>query len=185
MTRKQFRLAGCAVLIVILATPLAHAAQVAGVTLPPTATVGGAQLRLKACAVREELWTNLYAVSVYLPPRTSVAQSIPAPSAKLIRIDVTYGGQVPDGLPSDWKEGLQHYVSQEFLRTLHGLYNDLKSGDTVLVSYEPRTGTSLSVNNRQVVSRPGADLFNAMMRLWIGPSPVSQNIKRLLLSGTC
>ena len=185
MTRKQLHIAGCAILIGLLATPLARAAQVAGITLPPTETVGGSTLRLKACAIREELWTDLYAVSVYLPGRTSVSQSIAAQSAKLVRLDVTYDGNVPNGLPSEWRDGLRQHVSQEFLQTLQGVYNDLKSGDTVFVTYRPGSGTSMSVNGREVVSRPGADLFNAMMRLWIGPAPVSQNIKRILLTGGC
>ncbi len=168
----------------LVATP-SLAAQIAGVTLPSTETVDGRRLRLKACAVREELWTNLYAVSLYLPQQTAAAQVVTAQSPKLVRIDVTYGGEVPNGLPAEWKQGLQHHVSQEFLQTLQGLYNDLKSGDTVRVSYSPKSGTSLSVNGRDVASRPGDAVFNAMMRLWVGPNPVSQNIKRLLLEGRC
>lgn len=167
------------------AAPASHAAEVAGVLLPATETVGGTRLELKACAAREELWTNLYAVSFYLPSGTGVAQGVSGNTAKLVRLDVTYDGQVPDGLPSTWKEQLQQHVSQEFLRTMQGLYNNLKGGDTVLVSFLPGSGTTVSVNGQQVSTSPGDDALNAMMRLWVGQNPVSGSMKRLLLSGQC
>jgi len=34
-------------------------------------------------------------------------------------------------------------------------------------------------------ARPGSDLMNAMLKLWIGPNPVSQDIKSGLLQGSC
>jgi len=182
---KIFGFAGCAMLANFLAAFPAGAEQLAGVTLPPTEAVGGQRLTLKACASREELWTDLYVVLVYLPPKTSVAHAATVPSPKLVRIDVTYDGDVPDGLPSSWRDGLQQHVSQEFLRMLQGLYSGLKGGDTVRVSYDPKGGTSLNVNGREVASRPGDAVFNAMMQLWVGADPVSQNIKRLLLQGRC
>lgn len=164
----------------------AWAAQVAGVSLPPTETVEGTQLQLAGCAVREQLWTNIYAVSFYLPRESaSVASMINSQTPKLIRLDVTYDGQVPNGLPAEWKAPLQQQVSREFVQTLQGYYNDLRSGDTVRVSYVPGSGTTLSVNGNTVVTRPGDDVMNAMMKLWVGPDPVSENMKRLLLQGSC
>ncbi len=166
--------------------PPAWAAQVAGITLPPTETVQGTQLQLAGCAVREELWMNLYAISLYLPHGAAgAARMTDDQTPRMIRLDVTYDGQVPNGLPSEWKERLQQRVSQEFIQTLQNQYNDLRGGDTVRVSYVPGSGTTLSVNGNTVVTRPGNGLMNAMMQVWIGPDPISGNIKRHLLSGSC
>jgi len=167
------------------ATP-AWSAQVAGVMLPPTETVQGTPRQLTGCAVYEKLWMDLYAVSLYLPREmASVARMTDDQTPRLVRLDVTYDGKVPDGLPAEWNERLQEHVSQEFIRVLQGHYNTLRGGDTVRVSYVPGSGTTLSVNGNSVVTRPGAGLMNAMMDLWIGPDPVSQNMKRLLLQGSC
>lgn len=186
MPARIFGAAVAAVLAVLSASFPARAAQIAGVTLPATEVVHGTRLSLVGCAAREELWTDLYVVSVYLPPEMrGVAQATSAQAVKLVRIDVTYDGNVPDGLPSAWKDRLQNKVSQEFQQTLQGQYNQLKSGDTVLVSYSPGGGTTLSVNGRNVASRPGDNVFNTMMQIWVGPSPVSENMKRLLLAGRC
>ena len=164
----------------------AWSAEVAGVALPPTESVQGMPLQLVGCSVREKLWMDLYAVSLYLPREmTSVARMTDNQVPKLVRLDVTYDGQVPNGLPSEWKQRLQPQVSQEFMRTLEGHYNNLRGGDTVRVSYAPSSGTALSVNGNTVATRPGDDLMNAMLKLWVGADPVSQDIKRDLLQGSC
>ncbi len=120
------------------ATPAAWAAQIAGVTLPPSETVQGQQLHLAACAAREELWMELYALSLYLPSSAATVASriLDDGTPKLLRLDVTYDGRVPDGLPEDWTQRLREHVSREFMRMLQNQYNNLKSGDTVLIGSE-------------------------------------------------
>src|SRR5687767_9161174 len=119
------------------AAPSAWAAQVAGVTLPPAETAQGQSLRLASCAVREELWMELYAVSLYLPQGTptDAARIRDDATPKLLRLDVTYEGSVPNGLPEDWAQRLRDQVRREFIRTLQNQYNDLRHGDTVRIAY--------------------------------------------------
>jgi hypothetical protein len=169
------------------ATPAAWAAQIAGVTLPLSENVQGQQLQLTACAAREELWMELYALSLYMPLGTATVASriLDDDTPKLLRLDVTYGGQVPSGLPEDWTQRLREQVSREFMRILQNQYNNLKSGDTVRIAYIPGQGTTLTVNDQVVVTRPGSELMNSMLGMWTGPDPISNNMKRLLLLGLC
>lgn len=164
----------------------AESAQVAGVTVLPVETVQGARLRLVGCAAREMLWKELYALSLYLPRPVGDASDIQGGSMpKLLRLDVTYDGKVPDGLPEDWAGRLREQVSREFMRTLRGLYNELRGGDTVRIAYTSGEGTTVTVNGRVVASRPGNELMDGVLGLWIGRDPLSENMKRLLLSGSC
>lgn len=188
MTRSASPLARAALAAALCcAAPAAQAAQVAGVTLPPAETVQGRQLRLAGCAVRESLWMELYAVSLYLPQGTpaDAGRILDDGTAKLLRLDVTYDGQVPNGLPQDWAQRLRDEVSRDFMRTLQNQYNQLKAGDTVRIFYVPGQGTTLSVNGNTVTTRPGGELMRSMLGLWIGRDPVSGNMRRLLLSGSC
>ena len=188
MPRNASTLARAALLAGVLGSTLpARAAQVAGVTLPPTETVQGQQLQLASCAAYEKLWMDLYALSLYLPPGTptNASRILDSGVPKLLRLDVTYDGRVPNGLPDDWAQRLRDEVSREFMRTLRNQYNDLKGGDTVRIAYVPGQGTTLMVNGNVVVTRPGSELMASMLELWIGPDPVSGNLKRLLLSGPC
>ena len=188
MLRNASTLARAALLAGVLGSTLpAQAAQVAGITLPPTETVQGRQLQLASCAAREELWMDLYALSLYLPPGAPInaARIRDDGTAKLLRLDVTYDGRVPNGLPEDWARRLRDEVSREFMRTLRNQYDGLRGGDTVRISYVPGQGTTLAVNGRAVATRPGSELMDSMLELWIGCDPVSGNMKRLLLSGPC
>lgn len=74
---------------------------------------------------------------------------------KLLRLDVTYDGKVPDGLPGEWAGRLNEEVSRGFMRTLRGHYNELQGGDTVRIAHAPGEGTTMAVNGRAVASRPG------------------------------
>jgi hypothetical protein len=132
------------------------------------------------------LWKDLYALSLYLPRPTGDASAVLGEAMpKLLRLDVTYDGKVPDGLPEEWAGRLREEVSREFMRTLRGIYNELRGGDTVRIAYAPGGGTTMTVNGRVVASRPGSDLMDSLLGLWIGRNPVSENMKRLLLSGSC
>ena len=164
----------------------ARAAQVAGVAVPSVETVQGARLQLVGCAAREMLWEELYALSLYLPrPVEDASDTQDESMSKLLRLDVTYDGKVPDGLPEDWAGRLREQVSRELMRTLRGLYNELRGGDTVRIAHAPGEGTTVTVNGRVVTSRPGSELMDSALGLWIGRDPLSENMKRLLLSGSC
>lgn len=158
----------------------------AGVTLPTSAEVDRRRLRLGGCAVREMWWMDLYTLAVYVPDAPiDVATMLQPGTPKLVRMDVVYDGEVPGGLPEEWRDRLREEVSREFLRTLQDLYGDLKGGDTVAVAYAPDRGTTLAVNEEQVAARPGHGTMEAMLRLFVGQDPVSENMKRLLLQGSC
>ncbi len=179
--------ASVSILAASFAAPPAMAAEIAGITVPETEAVQGTQLALRACAVREVFWTNLYVVSLYLPqqPGSGSVRFSDSQRPRLIRVDVTYDGAVPDGLPSSWNDQLQQRVSAEFLQTFRSLYDGLRGGDVVRLAYSPQSGTALSVNGREVVTQPGDTLFNAVAQIWIGQNPVSPNIRRLLLNQVC
>jgi len=148
--------------------PHTRSATKAGVTLPESEPAGGTALPFAGCAAREELWTSLCAVSLYLPqPGAGVAVITDDRTAKVVRIDVTYGGQVPDGLPATWQRGLQVYVSREFMQTLQGVYDNLQGDDTVRVAYAPGSGSSMSVNGRAVATCSGGATWS-MRRSGLG-----------------
>jgi hypothetical protein len=88
-------------------------------------------------------------------------------------------------LPDEWRTRIEDAVSAEMLRTLQGFYKRIRSGDVVTVGYAPDSDTTLRINGEAVVSQSGNDLIDTMLRIWIGDSPISDNLKRLLLKGSC
>jgi len=66
---------------------------------------------------------------------------------------------------------------------LHGLYADVKKGDTYEYMYMPGRGTTLLVNGKVKGTIPGADFAKAYYSIWLGAKPVTTKLKRELLGG--
>jgi hypothetical protein len=188
---KFLCIAGTCAALAITVVPAANAraAEIGGVTLPPTITYSDKQLALAGCGTREIsvffVGIDLYVISLYLPtPTTDVATILAPGTAKLVRLNVVYDGSMPDSLPDEWRTRIEDAVSAEMLRTLQGFYKRIRSGDVVTVGYAPDSDTTLRINGEAVVSQSGNDLIDTMLRIWIGDSPISDNLKRLLLKGS-
>ena len=162
-------------------------ARIEELNLPEVMTAFGERLQLAACAQRETLWMEPYTVSIYLPDGrplgTSLLRSESVP--KIVRLDVTYEGSVPHDMPDGWSARLQRELSGEVYRAVQRVYSNLTSGDTVVFAYAPREGTLVRVNGRVVKQTNDARLVDALLSMFIGANPVSQNMKRLLLQGGC
>ena len=181
------RTLSCAALLLALAAATPARAQLEDLSLPQRMTAFGRTLELAGCAQRETLWMEPYAVSLYLPnPRAARADRLlEAGVPKIVRLDVTYEGSVPDDIPEGWAERLRRELSSELYRVVQRLYSGLTSGDTVVFAYAPEEGTTVTVNGR-VVKRTGDDrLIRALLSMFVGSDPVSANMKRLLLQGRC
>ena len=156
---KHFGYAVAAAAFVLSATPTAHLhAQ------PRTATVGDTALPLASCAMRETLWLDLYQVALYLPDGTSLDPQaiLRSQTPKIVRLHVTYDGEVPADIPEAWQER----VRAETERELQDIYSGLTTGDVVLLAHRPDEGATVVVNgNVAKTDRSGrlvADLLGAL-----------------------
>lgn len=61
----------------------------------------------------------------------------------------------------------------------------LRGGDTVKVPDVLGGATPPSANDRNGAAHPGDVLMDTMPKLWVGPAPVSQDIERDSLQGSC
>ena len=123
---------------------------------------------------------------VYLPRAQTTVGYIRDPStAKALRLKVAYEGDVPDELPDKWQEALRRAYSQDLVRTLQGHYRTLKTGDTLTASYAPGRDTTILLNGEPIISKPGHGLMDALLGLWIGRDPVSEDMRSKILAGGC
>lgn len=154
---------------------------------PATIDAFNTKLQLNGCASREILWIDLYSVALYLSKTTTEPKkAISADSPKSFWIKVTYDGSVPEGVPTgQWKEVLTADLSQKIFDRLNTFIGSLNQGDVIQVSAAPSHGDRLWLNGKLVIEESKADLSEALSRLWLGPKPVSKNIRRLLLLGHC
>jgi Chalcone isomerase-like len=177
-----------------LAALAASAAQVdvAGVKLDDALVVNGAKLQLNGAGVRYKAIFKVYTAGLYLTGRADTPDAVLAePGAKRVTItmlrdiDANELGKlftrgVEDNTPrSDMGQlipGLlrmgQMFADQKTLRT----------GDTFMVDWTPGVGTLVTVKGV-----PQGDpikeqaFFNALLRIWLGPSPADWKLKDALL----
>ena len=173
----------CAALAITVAAN-ARAAEISGVTLPSSVTYADNQLALAGCGTREIsvffIDVEIYVISLYLPTPATDAATVLAPgTTKLVQLDIVYDGSMPDSLPDEWHSRIEDAVSTEMLVTLQGFYEQIRSGDVATIGYAPDSGTTLRINGEAVVSQPGNDLIDTMLGIWLGDSPISDNLEPL------
>lgn len=172
-----------AALVMIASAGTAGAAIEAGP--PPALTVAGERLGLAACAEREVLWIDVYDLGLYLDGSVTPAQVRDPSAAKAVRVRVVYGGDPPDRLPRAWREALAAAYPDEFVRRFEDHYRSIGPDDTLTAAYAPGGGTTILHNGEPVLAEPGHRLMDVLLGLWIGPDPVSREMRRDLLAGRC
>lgn len=179
-----------ALLALLLAAPL-QAREVGGVDLPEQARVAGVAepLRLNGAGVRRKMLFPVYAVGIYLPSPQGDAEPVLAmdgPRRVLMRI--LHKEITREQLVAAWNEGFTANHSPAELAPLQAridrfdaAFETLRGGDVVLLDYVPGRGTRVEINGRVREEIPGADFAAGLLRIWLGPSPVSGGLKAELL----
>ena len=144
--------------------------------------VAGKNLTQAGQAVREELWFDHYRVSLYLPSRDGGMDRITRDSLpKAFHMEVLYHGSMPDEIPDDWAEELLPPIPDPKLEKLRQVYRGLEQGDEVVVTYAPGAGTAVKLNGETIFTDPGAELIGGVVDVFLGPDPVSEDIREGLL----
>lgn len=163
-----------------------------GVSVPPSAQVGSTRLSLNGAGTRYFLIFKVYVAELYLPrPAHSASAALGMPGPKLLRLvmlrDVS-GKELGDKLTEDIKNNVP---AADFatmitgLARMGGLFADrheLHEGDVVELADVPGQGMRISING-QVEGAPYADahFFDNLLRVWLGPRPAAQRLKKALL----
>jgi hypothetical protein len=181
------RLAPTALLLVLAAATAslpAAAREVGGVDLPETAVAaaGATTLRLNGAGVRRRLFAAVYAVGLYLPtPTRDPARVLAVDGPRLVVVRFLYREVPREKLVAAWNEGFEANQDPAALRVLR-LFDTLREGDRVELDFDPgRNATQVRINGQVRGEVAGADFAAALLRIWLGTSPVSDDLKSALL----
>ena len=126
---------------------------------------------------------TLYRVSVYAETRPlDPAPLAQADVAKALRIEITADDDPASALTRPWRRELVPVVNPAARSQLLAWFSSARKGDVVLIQYAPGKGTTIRTNNSTAVSGAPHDLMLAFLDQWIGQRPVSEDLKRALLS---
>jgi hypothetical protein len=171
---------------------LGAAADIAGVKLEDRATIGASGLVLNGAGVKTRYAVRIYVAGFYFteksystaavlalagPKRISIVLLRNIPARKLV--DALTAG-IRDNCSPEEEEALESRMAAlaaVLLRIQQG-----KSGDVITFDWLPGAGTLVALNgNHAGEAIEGADLYGALMKIWLGERPTSPGLKRALL----
>ena len=186
MTRAAIALA-----IMLVAAP-SSAGQLAGVTMPDEVSVAGKTLVLNGLGLREAtaLMVDVYVAGLYVEGRSTDAEPILSPSTGK-RIVMKFLRSVGrEKLAAAWTEGFEKNAGDKAstvapgLATMNAAMDDVKKDDTIVLTFVPGAGTTVSVKGQDVAAIPGDDFQRVLFSVWLGPQPPNVSLRDGMLGRT-
>jgi hypothetical protein len=175
-----------------LALAPAQAVVLEGQRFDERARLADHELHLNGLGVRAAWIFKAFVAALYVPEKTRDAQQIldrDAPRRLQLRMLMDVG---PGEIKKALVRGMQKNASEaewaalqaraeDFSRTIDSI-GPAREGDTINLDYLPGRGLTLAVNDvprGQVIA--GADFYEALLGIFVGPHPVDTRLKRGLL----
>jgi hypothetical protein len=169
----------------------AHAADLPGAWQPTLQTASGT-LELNGAGMRVQGADGFYTAGLYLEQKQGTSEAVlgytGAKQLKVVMLREASAGQMGELLAAAM---VANASDEELLRLAPALFRlgemfgeqkNLAPGDSFQIDWQPGLGTAISVNGRpqgERFSQP--ELFNAMLRMWLGPQPADGALKNALL----
>jgi len=184
MTRFAF------VLAATLAWSQVSAVEVEGVQIAESAQVGGQALVLNGAGLRKKLWVEVYVGALYVQQRSSDADTlVTMPGAKRFAMHMLYDVS-RSKLVNAWNEGFEDNSTpaqlaeiRDEIAAFNAFWRDSEEGDVFILDYVPGEGTHVVFNGERVGTIAGEAFNQALLRIWLGPEPPTEDLKEGLLGG--
>lgn len=201
MNHTQFAAAGrkhmAALVAGVLALSLAaaaSAADVGGVRVDERQRVANTDLVLNGAGLRYAAagLVRVYVAALYLPQKRANSNEIAAlKGPKRMHLQLlreVNSNDFSKGLLNGMKANLppaeqqKHFDSLLKLGSIFGQIPSLKKGESISIDSIPGTGTIVLVNGKRVGEAfPDETFFHALLQIWLGPKPIEESLKPVLL----
>lgn len=173
--------------------PPVLAIKIADTDVPDTLITDKAEsaLVLNGAGIRKKYFMKIYIGALYLPARQSSASEITTgETPRSVHMHILHSKISQKKITNAWIDGLEANLSKDAMTALlpklekfNALFREVHEGDVIRIDYLPGTGTQVTINTEVRGSVEGADFFNALLLVWLGEAPVSDNLKKAMLGG--
>jgi len=176
-------------LVLLLALALAVpalAGELEGVKADDTISVEGKSLVLNGQGLRKKFLFKVYVASLYVEQKSSDANAIlAADGVRIVKMTMLRDlekAKITDAIREGFKKNSGDKLAglQERLDKLCDAIADLKAGQTLTIQYVPGKGTTVSGGGKAYTAE-GKDFADAMFSVWLGKSPVDDDLKKGML----
>lgn len=161
----------------VAAALTAGAATVGGVNVADSVTVNNQKLVLNGAALRKKFVVKVYVGSLYLTSKqTSATAILSADSPRRQVMHFLYDVD-KEKMADAWSEGLRDNTPnaspevKTAFKTLSGWMENMKAGQTIVLTYAPGIGTTVEVNGKNKGTLGGKAVSDAILNTWIGSKP--------------
>lgn len=167
---------------------VAQAHTVDGANVPETLEFAGQKLSLNGAALRTRYLANVYVVALYLAQPAAQAEQVLASTApRLITITMRREAEserIASALLASVAknhERSEMNVLEDRLTRFKQIVPSMKRDDVLRLEFPASGETRVLINDRLAGALQGADFQQALMKIWLGRTPVDENMKRALL----
>lgn len=174
-----------------IAAPSVLALEVAGLRIPDTVKLGGADLVLNGAGIRTRAIFKVYVGALYLGEKKTVAaDALAAKGAKRVALhllrDLTaeqVGGaldNLSDNMTDAEREGFKTQMAD--LKATMEAVGAAKEKSIITLDYLPEAGLRIALDGTQKgKSIAGEEFYRALLKLWLGDKPVDRSLKSGML----
>ncbi len=171
---------------------VASAAEVGGIKLDERTSLGASDLVLNGAGLRKRAFFKVYVAGLYLTEKRTSPQDVLALGGPK-RVSITLlrnlsARELADALRDGIRENSSPEEQQAVKGRIDGLVADLlavrqgRKGDVLTVDWLPDAGTLVALNGDvKGHAIPGDDVYQALLKVWLGDHPTSAGLKKALL----
>ena len=180
-----------AILLAVLVTAGASAADIGGIHIEDKASVAGQELVLNGSGVRKRVVFHVYVASLYLPQKAVDLAGVLAKGPRRIRLDMlrtlsadTFIDALNEGLEANNSASEMAAIKPgvEELASIMKRFGQVKEKDVVTLDFYDGT-THVGLNGEGKGAIAGEAFNQALTRIWLGDKPVQADLKKALLGG--
>ncbi len=155
----------------------AGAATVAGLNVADSVTVNNQKLVLNGAALRKKFVVKVYVGSLYLQSKKTNAAAILTDDAPRRQVMHFLYDVDKEKMVEAWTDGLEDNTPnaspevKTAFSTLSSWMEDMKEGQTIVLTYVPGIGTTVEVNGKSKGTLGGKAVADAILNTWVGPKP--------------
>ena len=177
------------VLLVIMALgSIIEAAELADVEMPDTISIGEKTLYLNGQGLRKKMWFKVYVGGLYLEEPSSDPDTILARGqAWRVVMHFLHGEVGVDKLNDAWIEGFKKNTPgslEKFEKEIDqftSFFRTVVKHEEIFVTYLPGEGLSVVIEGEEKGNIVSDEFATAVLAIWLGPEPPSDDLKKGML----
>jgi len=175
-----------------MALPARAIVEIKGVKFNDTYQMGNQALQLNGAGVRVRIVVDVYAAGLYGPHKEHNATALisqPGPkSMQIVLLRDLTGEDFAEAMVKGFRKNnsdndvAKYQPKLEEIRTLMMGFGQVKKGTSIHIDNTPGSGTRVLVDGVQKgAEMAGDDFYAALLRIWLGNSPVDSDLKEALI----